>query len=190
MNIKFFGVSRYLCNDQSRNILSEPFTNRRAKIFQANTKVNFLSWLVEFLGCFFIALDILVFGNRNNSLSGLMKVLTMLVYLLILPLTFLVNSSSGINTIVDQSWLNAIFKLFKPIQESDSKPPPQQNTPPPQQNTNAERANRRTQNQVRPTIPTISSKIESCSIKTKEHNATLQRVTQKKFHKEVKIAWQ
>ena len=163
--------------------MSERFTNRRAKICQTNIKVNFLSWLVEFLGCFFIALDILVVGNRNNSLSGLMKVLTMLVYLLILPLTFLVNSSSGINTIVDQSWLNAISRLLKPIKESDLKPPAQQNN-------NAEREIKRISNPIRPTVPTISSKIESSSIKTKEYSATLQIVTRKKFHEEVKIAWQ
>ena len=107
----------------------------------------------------------------------------MLVYLLILPLTFLVNSSSGINTIVDESWLNAITRLLKPTQESDLKPPPQQNA-------NAERPCGRISNQVRPAVPTISSKIESSSIKENEHNATLQIVTRKKFHAEVKIAWQ
>ena len=163
--------------------MSERFINRRAKICQTNIKVNFLSWLVEFLGCLFIALDILVVGNRNNSLSGLMKILTMLVYLLILPLTFLVNSSSGINTIVDQSWRNAISRLLKPIQESDLKAPPQQNA-------NTERACQRIPNQLRPTVPTISSKIECSSIKTKEHKPTLQHVPQKKFHGKVKIAVQ
>ena len=174
---------RYLFNDLSRNILSERFTNRRAKICQTNIKVNFISWLVEFLGCLFIALDILVVGNRNNSLSGLLKVFTMLVYLLILPLTFLINSSYGINTIVDQSWLNAMSRLLKPIQESDLNPSAQQNT-------NVERANKRSSNSARPTVPTISSKIDSSSIKTIKHDATLQNVTKKKFAAEVKIAWQ
>ena len=84
---------------------------------------------------------------------------------------------------LSESWLNAINRLLKPIQESDLKPPPQQNA-------NAERACERDSNQVQPTVPTISSTIESSSIKANEHNATFQTGTRKKFQAEVKIAWQ
>ena len=84
---------------------------------------------------------------------------------------------------MDQSWIDAITRLLKPIQESDLKPPPQQNA-------NAERACDRISNQVQPTVPTISSTIESGSIKANEHNATSQIVTRKKFQPEAKIAWQ
>ena len=103
----------------SKKSLSERFINRRTKICQINIKVNFISWIVEFLGCMTIALNFLVIGSKNNELTGLLKILTMLVFIVILPCTFLVNSSAGINTIVDHSWVNAISRLFNPVQESE-----------------------------------------------------------------------
>ena len=110
---------RHLLNDMSKKSLSERFINRRTKICQINIKVNFISWIVEFLGCMTIALNFLVIGSKNNELTGLLKILTMLVFIVILPCTFLVNSSAGINTIVDHSWVNAISRLFNPVQESE-----------------------------------------------------------------------
>ena len=41
----------------------------------------------------------------------------MLVFIVTLPCTFLVNSSAGINTIVDHSWVNAICRVFDSVQE-------------------------------------------------------------------------
>ena len=66
-----------------------------------------------------MALNFLVIGTKNNELAGFVKTITMLVFFVILPCTFLVNSSAGINTIVDHSWVNAISRLFNPVQESE-----------------------------------------------------------------------
>ena len=103
----------------SKKSLSERFINRRTKICQINIKVNFISWIVEFLGCMTIALNFLIIGSNNNELTGLLKILTMLVFIVILPCTFLVNSSAGINTIVDHSWVDAFSRLFNPVQASE-----------------------------------------------------------------------
>ena len=118
-----FFAFRHLLNDMSKKVLSERFINRRAKICQINIKVNFISWVVEFLGCMTMALNFLVIGTKNNELAGFVKTITMLVFFVILPCTFLVNSSAGINTIVDDSWFNAMSRLINPVQElEDGKP--------------------------------------------------------------------
>ena len=104
--------------------LMERYRNRRAQICQVNIRVNFVVWLVEFLGCMTMAIDFLVIGSRSNALTGLLKVLTMLVYFIVLPCTFLVNCSVGINTIVDENWVTAIKRILNPIEEKERKKSP------------------------------------------------------------------
>jgi hypothetical protein len=94
-----------------------------------NIKVNFVVWLLEFLGCMTMAIDFLVIGSRSNALTGLLKILTMLVYFIVLPCTFLVNCSAGINTIVDENWFTAITRIVNPIQEKDEKKSPRNRAP-------------------------------------------------------------
>ena len=167
----------------SRKVLSERFMNRRKQICKVSIKVNFLSWIVEFLGCFTIALDIMVVGSRNNAISGMLKILTMLVYLVILPGTFLVNSSAGINAIVDQSWFDAIFKVLQPAQENDSETSDQRNF-------NEERAPQAELNEPASNIPTISQRIAANSFALTEPSKTTQNVEERYLRRNIKIAWQ
>ena len=157
--------------------------NRRTQICKVTIKVNFLSWVVEFLGCFTIALDIMVVGSRNNAISGMLKILTMLVYLVILPGTFLVNSSAGINAIVDQSWFDAIFKVLQPTQEKDSE------TSGPRI-INEERASQGELNESVSNIPTISQSIATNAIALTEPSKTTQNVEERYLRRNIKIAWQ
>jgi hypothetical protein len=94
-----------------------------------NIKVNIVVWLVEFLGCMTMAIDFLVIGSRSNAITGLLKLLTMLVYFIVLPSTFLVNCSAGINTIVDENWLTAITRIVNPIPKKDEKKSPRSRAP-------------------------------------------------------------
>ena len=75
-----------------------------------------------------MAIDILIIGSRSNVLIGLLKTLTMLVYFVVLPCTFLVNCSAGVNAIVDENWLVALARLFRPIREKDGKESPKGST--------------------------------------------------------------
>ena len=167
----------------SRKVLSERFMNRRTQICKVSIKVNFLSWIVEFLGCFTIALDIMVVGNRNNAMSGMLKILTMLVYLVILPGTFLVNSSAGINAIVDQSWFDAIFKVLQPAQEKVSE------TADPR-NIDEERASQGESNEPVSNVPTISQSIATNSFALTEPSKTKENVEERYLRRNIKIAWQ
>ena len=97
--------------------LSDRSKNRRSRLCQVTVKVNFIVWIVEFVGCMTMWLDFMVVGNRSNAMTGLLKILTMATYFVVLPSTFLVNCSTGINTIVDNSWMDAIGRIFHPIKE-------------------------------------------------------------------------
>ena len=115
---------RSLVNDKLKTGLADRHKTRRAQICQVNIKVNVIVWLVEFFGCMTMAIDFLVVGSRSNAITGLLKILTMLVYFVALPCTFLVNCSAGINTIVDENWFVALARIFNPIQEKDKKTSP------------------------------------------------------------------
>ena len=109
----FFVHFRELLDEKLKFVLSEYHRNRRTQISQVNIKTNFIAWLVEFLGCMTIGLDFLVFGNRSDVISDLLETLTLLCFFVLLPSAFLINSSAGINTIVDYSWAGVFTKIYK-----------------------------------------------------------------------------
>ena len=102
-----------MLNDKTRAILSDKAIKRRAEICQVNIKVTFIVWLVEFFGCMTMAIDFLVIGSRSNSLTGLLRTLTLLAYFVLLPITFLVNCSETKEAIMDSSWRTALAGIFK-----------------------------------------------------------------------------
>lgn len=88
---------------------------------QANIKVTIIVWLVEFLGCMTLALEFFVIGSRSNAITGLLRTLTMLIYFVVMPCTFLINCSEGKNTIVDNNWREALAGIFKSTKEGDQR---------------------------------------------------------------------
>ena len=119
-----FNIFRHLLDDKLKDVLSEQFRNRRARLCQVNIKVNLIVWLVEFFGCMTLAIDFLLVGSRSSLATATLGTLTVLLYFILLPFTFLINCSRGINTIVDKNWTDAIkthFKANKDIDEARSQ---------------------------------------------------------------------
>ena len=167
----------------SKKSLSERFINRRTKICQITIKVNFISWIVEFLGCMTIALNFLVIGSKNNELTGLLKILTMLVFIVILPCTFLVNSSAGINTIVDHSWVNAISRLFDPVREPEEVRI--------QKDIKRRREAVRNPSEIKATPKkTISKRVQPCSLKNQQAEKRTNNFQSTASNRKIKIAWE
>ena len=102
-----------------KNLLSEQYRNRRARLCQVNIKVNLIVWLVEFFGCMTMAIDFLLIGSRRPLATALLGTLTLLCYFILLPFTFLINCSTGINKIVDENWVDALMVHFKSDEFSD-----------------------------------------------------------------------
>ena len=73
-----------------------------------------LVWLVEVSSGLFMALDFLIFGNRNNAVTGLLRVLILFSCFVMIPCTYLIKWSDGVNTIVDKGWWHAVERLFNP----------------------------------------------------------------------------
>ena len=102
-----------MLDENIKLVLSEHHRNRRAQISQVNIKVNFIAWLVEFLGCMTIWLNTIVVGSHSDAISVLLEILQLICFFILLPSAYLVNSSAGINTIVDHSWADAFGKMYE-----------------------------------------------------------------------------
>ena len=87
-----------------------------------NIKVNVVVWFVEVSSGIFMALDFLIFGNRNNAVTGLLRVFIMFSFFVMIPCTYLIKWSDGVNTIVDNGWWNAVERLFKPKKKTNEGP--------------------------------------------------------------------
>ena len=77
-------------------------------------KTTFICWLVEFLGSFLCIFGPFITGHRNVG-WGVIKVMIMFVYFILLPFTYLINSSETKKTIVDFSWISGIAVVFRNI---------------------------------------------------------------------------
>ena len=104
-----------------KNLLSEQYRTRRARLCKVNIKVNLIVWLVEFFGCMTMAIDFLLIGSRRPVATALLGTLTLLCYFILLPFTFLINCSTGINKIVDENWVDALMVHFKSDKCSDDE---------------------------------------------------------------------
>ena len=112
---------RNLQNPKVWSSLSEYSKNRRFQICQVCIKVNFIAWLVEFCGCLTIAIDLLLVGSTYPFASAILRNLTIMCFFILLPCTYLINSSEGINAIVDSTWRDALLRLFMSSEEIENR---------------------------------------------------------------------
>ena len=80
-------------------------------------------WLVEFSGCMTLAIDFLLVGSRNNIVTDILGNLSIICFFILLPCTFLINCSSGVNKIADNSWFMAVTKNFNPNSNENDEAP-------------------------------------------------------------------
>ena len=107
---------RHILNNKIES--SESSKNRNKKKCKINIKVNIIAWLVEVFCGTMMALDYLVIGNRSIAFTGLTQILIMLSFFILMPCIYLINSSEGLNIIVDKSWGDAFGRLFKQNKEN------------------------------------------------------------------------
>lgn len=105
-----------------------------------------------------LAVDFLLVGSRNNIVTGILGNLTIICYFILLPCTFLINCSAGVNGISENSWFEAISQNFNPIkgQEKSQKPSDGQ-----------KRTQRTTRMAKSESIPTISETVQEGNITSK-----------------------
>ena len=111
---------RYLLNEKLKSSFSKITKNRHKEICKVNIKVNVIVWLVEVSSGIFMSLDFLILGNRNNAITGLLRVFILLSFFVLVPCTYLIKWSEGVNTIVDKGWWSAIERIFKTKQKRNN----------------------------------------------------------------------
>ena len=112
-------VFRTILNEKLSSSFAKQTRNRHKQICQVNIKVNVIVWLVEASSGVIMSLDFLIIGSRSNAITGLLRVFTMLSFFVLIPCTYLINCSEGVNIIVDKGWQVALGRLFKPNKETD-----------------------------------------------------------------------
>ena len=107
-------VDRKQMNDEVKlkKILPESCLQRRRRVNNVNMKTTFICWLVEFIGSVLFIFGPFVTGHRNVG-WGVIQVLVLMVYFILLPLTYLINSSESKNAIADSNWMSGIFAMFR-----------------------------------------------------------------------------
>ena len=114
MLTKINTVDRKQMSDEVKlkKVLPESCLQRRRKVNNVNMKTTFICWLVEFIGSILMIFGPFVTGHRNVG-WGVMQVLILTVYFILLPLTYLINSSESKNFIADSNWMSGIFAVFR-----------------------------------------------------------------------------
>ena len=97
-----------------KDILSEVSLQRRRKVNSVNMKTTFICWLVEFAGSFLFIFGPFITAHRNVG-WGIIQILILFVYFILLPFTYLMNSSETKNAIADSNWVSGISVVFHHI---------------------------------------------------------------------------
>ena len=92
-------------------MLSENAKARRRKVNDVNIKVTFMIWLIEFVGSFILIFIPKIVGHGQVG-TGAGAIFTVSLYFVLLPFTYLINSSDIKRTIVDESWFHAVRGIF------------------------------------------------------------------------------
>ena len=97
-----------------KNILPDSSLQRRRRVNNVNMKTTFICWLVEFAGSFLCIFGPFITGHRNVG-WGIIQVLILMVYFILLPCTYLMNSSETKNKIADFNWVSGVSVVFHHI---------------------------------------------------------------------------
>ena len=97
-----------------KNILPEISLQRRRKVNSVNMKTMLICWLVEFAGSALLIFGPFITGHRNVG-WGVIQVLILFVYFILVPLTYLINSSDTKKAITDFDWSSGVSVVFRHI---------------------------------------------------------------------------
>ena len=93
-----------------RNLLSDSRKIRRRRLIFLSMNITIISWLTEFVGS--IAITLMILFPQEKRTTRLLEYLIDSIYLIIVPCTYLMNSSDVKNRIVDNRIYLAITNRF------------------------------------------------------------------------------
>ena len=96
-----------------KKILDDSAKARRLRRIHLNIQITFLTWLVEFLGFLFVVLGSFIFGNNNIYLTFFLQMMTCLVYIIIIPSMYLLNSNDVKDLISESNFYITINNIIR-----------------------------------------------------------------------------
>ena len=96
-----------------KQILDDSAKARRLNRIHLNIQITFLTWLVEFLGFLFVVLGSFIFGNNNIYLTFFLQMMTGLVYIIIIPSMYLLNSNDTKDLISESNFYITINNMIR-----------------------------------------------------------------------------
>ena len=96
-------------NNRAANSLSKVNQERNVRNVEVNAEITMMIWILETVANFCLIIGWIVSGGKPNFNN-----LTILIlwYYIILPYTFLMNTSYNKDRIIDTSWKNVILNIF------------------------------------------------------------------------------
>ena len=93
-------------------LLSESSKTRRRRAYQVNIRVTIIVWLVEFLGSFAGVFIPSLFGHGQLAMA-IDQVFIVLLYFILQPFSYMINSHDTKAAIVDGNWCTGIKGIVK-----------------------------------------------------------------------------
>ena len=93
-------------------LLTDSSKTRRRRVNQVNIRVTIIVWLVEFLGSIAGVFIPSVFGHGQLAMA-INQVFIVLLYFILQPFSYMINSHDTKTAIVDGSWFTGIKRIFK-----------------------------------------------------------------------------
>ena len=94
-------------------LLSDSSKARRNRRNSLNIQIAFLAWLVEFLGFFLTVLGSHILGHKDSVVTMIMQILSMIIFMIILPCIILINSEYVKTEIVESNWYLSFLALVR-----------------------------------------------------------------------------
>ena len=107
MFISFIDIYHFLFRSHKesmkrlKKLLAKSSKEQRRRQTLLNMQITLLAWVVEFLGFFIVFLGTFILGHENAIVTLSLQTLTMIIFFIVCPSVYLVNSSHVKNLIVN-----------------------------------------------------------------------------------------
>ena len=94
-----------------KKLLDDSSKARRLRRIYLNIQITFLTWLIEFVGFLLIVFGSFIFGYKNSYLTLFLQMFSALIYIVVIPSMYLLNSYDLKEQINNSNFYIAISKL-------------------------------------------------------------------------------
>ena len=114
LSIEIFSINRVHKETmlKLKNLLSDTNRALRHQRNVLNLLITMLVWLVELFGGLTLVLGSFIFGHGNSIVTLVLQTLSLLLYFVILPCTFLINVDEWKEAILENKWYLQFIRVL------------------------------------------------------------------------------